>query len=114
MEPLFHKYLEILYTVIEDEEKTGSFTLHHNDMNAANILLEPKPYKITGIVDWEMINVAPEWKATEHPKYLQHMQPGDEEESPIPSFEDESNIAVCIRDRCPRITASCDVTSTTL
>lgn len=45
MEPLFHKYLEILYTVIEDEDKNGSFTLHHNDLNAANILLEPDPIK---------------------------------------------------------------------
>lgn len=61
-----------------------------------------------------MINVAPEWKATEHPKYLQYMQPKDGEEPPIPSYEDESNIAVYIRDRCPRTTASCDAISTTL
>ena len=61
--------------------------------------MDPETYRISGIVDWEMINVAPDWKATEHPKFLQYMEPEDEEEPPIPSYEDESDIALYIRDR---------------
>ncbi len=99
MERLCPEYLEILQTVFGDEEKRGSFSLHHSDLNAANILIHPETFEITGIVDWELINVAPEWKASEHPKFLQYMEPEDEEEPPIPTYEDESDVAVYIRDR---------------
>ena len=99
MERLCHEYLENLPTVFRDEEEKGLFTLHHSDLNAANILVDPESFRIVGIVDWEMINVAPAWKASEHPKFLQYMEPEDEEEPPIPSYEDESDIAVYIRDR---------------
>lgn len=99
MERLCPEYLKNLQTVFGDEEKKDSFTLHHSDLNAANILVHPETFEIKGIVDWEMINVAPEWKASEHPKFLQYMEPEDEEEPPIPSYEDESDIAVYIRDR---------------
>lgn len=99
MERLCHDYLKNLPTVFGDEEKRGSFTLHHSDLNAANILVHPETFEITGIVDWEMVNVAPEWKATEYPKFLQYMEPENDEEPPIPSYEDESDIAVYIRDR---------------
>ena len=100
MERLCPEYLGNLPTVFRDEEKKGSFTLHHSDLNAANILVHPETFEITGIVDWEMINVVPEWKASEYPKFLQYMEPEDEEEPPIPSsYEDESDIAVYIRDR---------------
>lgn len=99
MERLCPEYLENLQTVFCGEEKKSSFTLHHSDLNAANILVHPETFDITGIVDWEMINVVPEWKASEYPKFLQYMDPEDEEEPPIPSYEHESDIAVYIRDR---------------
>lgn len=80
MERLYYDYLEILQTVLEDQGNEGSFTLHHRDLNAAKILVHPAAFEITGIVDWEMINVDPEWKASEHPNFFQYMEPEDEGE----------------------------------
>ena len=99
MERLCREYLEVLPMVFSGEEAEGSFTLHHSDLNAANILVQPETFEITGIVDWEMINVVPEWKASEHPSFLQSGEPEDEEEPPIPSYEDEGDLDVIMRDR---------------
>ena len=99
MERLCQEYLGILPNVFGGEEAKDSFTLHHSDLNAANILIHPETFEITGIVDWELINVVPEWKATEHPRFLRFMEPEDEEEPPIPSYEDEEDIDVIVRDK---------------
>lgn len=99
MEPLCREYLRVLPSVFGGEEAEDSFTLHHSDLNAANILVQPETFDVTGIVDWELINVVPEWKASEHPKFLECMEPEDEEEPPIPSYEDEDDIDVLVRDR---------------
>ena len=99
MERLCREYLEVLPMVFSGEEAEGSFTLHHSDLNAANILVQPETFEITGIVDWELINVVPEWKASEHPSFLQSGEPEDEEEPPIPSYEDEGDFDVIMRDR---------------
>ncbi len=99
MEALCYGYLKCLPTIFGDDEK-DSFTLHHHDLNLANILVYPETFDIIGIVDWEMIDVAPEWRASEHPRFLEYMEPfEDEEEPPIPSYEDEDDIAVLTRDR---------------
>lgn len=81
MEALCHQYLAILPTVFADErEGTHSFTLHHHDLSMFNILVDPKSYEITGIIDWEMINTAPSWLACDHPRFLQYLEAEDEEE----------------------------------
>ncbi|CAF9924101.1 MAG: hypothetical protein ALECFALPRED_002682 [Alectoria fallacina] len=61
MKRLCHDYLEILPTVFGDEEKKDSFILHNSNLNAANIL--------------EMVDVTPEWKATEYPKFCNTWSP---------------------------------------
>ena len=99
MEPLCREYLEILPIIFGGEEAEGSFTLHHSDLNAANILVQPDTFEITGIVDWELINVVPEWRASEHPRFLRCAEPEEEEEPPIPSYEDEEDMDVIVRDR---------------
>lgn len=64
------------------------YRLHHGDLNLANILVSPGSFEITGIMDWEMINIVPLWKASYYPVFLQDIEPLDEEEPPIPSYED--------------------------
>ena len=99
MERLCREYLGVLPTIFGGEEAKDSFTLHHGDLNAANILVQPETFEITGIVDWELINVVPEWKASDHPQFLQFGEPEDEEEPLIPSYEDENDMDVIVRDR---------------
>ena len=99
MERLCRQFLVILPKVFGEGEAEGSFTLHHSDLNASNILVQPDTFELTGIVDWELVNVVPEWKASDHPRFLQCQEPEDEEEPPIPSYEDEEDIDVIVRDR---------------
>jgi len=73
--------------------------LDHSDLNPANILVNPETFDITGIVDWEMVNVVPHWKAEDHPVFMQDIEPFAEEEPPIPSYDDEEDCAVYARDR---------------
>jgi len=93
-----HRYLQILQTVLPDEE-CSYYRLHHADLNLANILVNPESFEITGIVDWELINIFPSWKASDYPVFLQDIEPQDEEEPPIPSYEDEEDLAVYTRDQ---------------
>ncbi|PPQ66155.1 hypothetical protein CVT26_010878 [Gymnopilus dilepis] len=51
---------------VEDEE----FVLHHDDLSAANILVDPKTLEITGIVDWECTSLQPLWTAIYFPQFL--------------------------------------------
>ena len=100
MKPLCQEYLEILPFVFQDE-KNGPYVLHHHDLNLANIIVDPETFEIRGIVDWEMVNVVPIWKATSHPEFLEDVRPFPEETSapPTPSYEDEEDVAVYNRDR---------------
>ena len=93
-----YRYLGILPTIISDDERP-EYRLHHVDLNLSNILEDPTTFEITGVVDWEMINVVPLWKASEYPVFLQDIEPEDDEEPPIPSYEDEEDIAVYTRDQ---------------
>lgn len=99
MTALSHEYLEILPALFAEEKNGLSCMLEHSDLNPANILVDPETFDITGIIDWEMINVVPRWKAEDHPRFMQDIEPFDEEEPPIPSYEDEEDSAVYARDR---------------
>lgn len=78
MERLCQEYLDILPRIYKTGEETDC-TLHHSDLNAVNILVNPETWEITSIVDWEMINIVPAWRASDHPKFLGYMEPDDEE-----------------------------------
>lgn len=93
-----HRYLQIIPTIFRNEEDS-SYRLHHADLTLANILVDPESFEITGIVDWELINIVPSWKASDYPVFLQDIEPQDEEEPPIPSYEDEEDLAVYTRDQ---------------
>lgn len=99
MERLCQEYLDILPKIFMAGEELDCI-LHHSDLNAANILINPETLEITGIVDWEMINVVPAWRASEHPKFLDYMEPDDDEEPPLPSEDvNEEHISWELRDR---------------
>lgn len=99
IERLCKGFLDVLPTLCGNEENPASFCLHHSDLNSANILVHPETFEIMGIVDWELINVVPEWRAFEHPHFLVNIEPFTEEEPPIPIYEDnEDDAAVYRRD----------------
>ena len=93
-----HRYLETLPKIISNEQGP-CYELHHGDLNSANILVDPETFSITAIVDWEMINIVPAWKASDYPVLLQDIEPEDDEEPPIPSYEEEHDLAVYTRDQ---------------
>ncbi|KAK4697900.1 hypothetical protein P7C71_g238, partial [Lecanoromycetidae sp. Uapishka_2] len=99
MEAACHQFLDFLPALFAEEDEKDSFILHHHDLNAANILVDPETFEITGIVDWEMINVVPEWAASGHPKFLQYIEPFNDEEPPVPSYENENHVDVEARDQ---------------
>ncbi|KAK6507837.1 hypothetical protein TWF481_006259 [Arthrobotrys musiformis] len=46
------------------------FVLHHDDINAGNLLVDPDTGDLTGIVDWECVSVLPAWKSCQLPCFL--------------------------------------------
>ncbi|KAH7095631.1 kinase-like domain-containing protein [Paraphoma chrysanthemicola] len=62
------RLLNLLPTIFPDA--TESFVLHHADLNASNILIDPLNHTITGIIDWECIHTVPLWSACQTPKFL--------------------------------------------
>lgn len=96
---LCEQYLSILDEITPEDGLKPSYILHHSDLNLANMLVDPETFDIRGIVDWEMVNVVPFWLAKEYPEFMQGDDPFEEEEPPIPSYEDEDDISVSTRDR---------------
>lgn len=78
------QYLDFLSSICPENDNTLSF-LYHHDLNSANILVDPKTFAITGIVDWETINILPKWRATDYPEFLKSSDPASNTEPPIPS-----------------------------
>ena len=107
MEYLSHEFLEVLSQICQHEEP--GYVLHHHDLNASNILVDPASYEITEIVDWEMACLVPTWMASVHPEFLQDidLMISDEAEPPTPSYEhghdedieDEEEVAIMETDR---------------
>ena len=94
-----YRYLDTLPAIFPEEEDQPFSVLHHHDLIQPNILVDAETFDITGIIDWEMVNIVPIWSATDHPEWLKEIEPVDDEEPPIPSYDDEDDIAVCIRDQ---------------
>ena len=64
---MLQSVLDIIFS--REPDKSG-YTLHHHDLSLANILVDPKSFQITGIVDWECVGVVPRWEDT-HPQFLE-------------------------------------------
>ena len=95
-----YRYLDVLPAIFPEEEDQLFSVLHHHDLSSANILVDPETFNITGIVDWEMVNILPIWRATDRPELLKDIEPDEEdEEPPIPSYDDEQDLAVYKRDQ---------------
>ena len=70
MERLFDEYQDVLPNIFAANEGESPYVIHHHDLSLANILIDPDTYEITGIIDWEMIQVVPEWKSSRFPSFL--------------------------------------------
>lgn len=87
MQRYCNKYLDVLPRVFANEEAELPYTLHHHDLNAANIIVSPETFDIVGIVDWEMINIVPKWRAASYPRFLNFAKTWTGETSEPPTLE---------------------------
>ena len=87
MQRYCNKFLDVLPRVFANEEAELPYTLHHHDLNASNIIVDPETFNINGIVDWEMVNIVPMWRAAEHPEFLDFARPFSGEISAPPTLE---------------------------
>ena len=58
----------------------NGYTLHHNDLSLANVIVDPTTFKVTGVVDWECIGTVPRWEDG-YPQFLDGVEV-DEEPDP--------------------------------
>lgn len=70
MERLSDGYLDLLPEIFPDHEGGFPFVIYHHDLSLANILIDLDTCEITGIIDWETIEVVPEWMNSRFPKFL--------------------------------------------
>ena len=72
LEKLTRDFHDMLPEVFPDSEEIYPYILYYQDLSLASILVNPDTFEITGIIDWEKIQVVPEWKASRFPKFLIH------------------------------------------
>ena len=82
-----NKFLDVLPRIFANEEVELPYTLHHHDLNASNIIVDPETFDIIGIVDWELVNIVPMWRAASHPEFLDFAKPFSGEISMPPTLE---------------------------
>ena len=70
MARLFDDYQDVLPNIFPADEGNSPYVIHHHDLSLANILINPDTYEITGVIDWENIQVVPEWKSSRFPAFL--------------------------------------------
>lgn len=46
------------------------YILHHADLSLTNIMVDPDRFRITGLVDWESVNIHPRWEEKTYPQFL--------------------------------------------
>lgn len=88
MEKLSNDYQDALPDVFPAAKGVSPYVLYHHDLSLANILVNADTYEITGIIDWEAIQVVPEWKISRFPKFLtdqMDFEEIDDEEPRIPT-----------------------------
>ena len=91
------QYLDILPSICPENDQTPPFMYHH-DLNSANILVDPEKLAITGIVNWETINILPKWKASDYPEFLKSADPPSNSDSAISSNDDRQTHNTDTRD----------------
>ncbi|KAH7095644.1 kinase-like domain-containing protein [Paraphoma chrysanthemicola] len=64
-----NRILALLPTIFPENEPE-QFVLHHNDLNANNILVDSNS-SISGIIDWELVHTVPLSIACQMPKFLE-------------------------------------------
>ena len=92
------QYLDILQTICPQQEDHSPSSLHHHDLNDANILVDPETFSITGIVDWETVNILPNWRVTDYPEFIDSCDPPSETEPEIPDYSEGWTPEVDTRD----------------
>ena len=70
MARLFDDYQDVLPNIFAADEGNSPYVIYHHDLSLVNILVDPETYEITGIIDWELIQVVPEWKSSRFPTFL--------------------------------------------
>ena len=88
MKKLLKAYQDVLPEIFPAEQSDPPYHIYHHDLSLANILVNPHTYEITGIIDWEMIQVVPEWSISRFPRFLSDQMDSEEidnEEPRIPT-----------------------------
>ena len=93
------QYLDVLEAVCPKQEDHSPSSLHHHDLNEANILVDPETFGITGIVDWETINILPDWRVTGYPEFINSCDPPSDTEPEIPSYDEGQTLETDTRDQ---------------
>lgn len=102
------EYERVLPLVFPSQETPQSdklrFPLHHCDLRAANILVDPDTFTITGVIDWEQACAVPHWYGVKYPLLINKDEPIGDGEPPVSKTYDvdsaEYNLAkVAERDR---------------
>ncbi|CAG9977305.1 unnamed protein product [Clonostachys byssicola] len=70
------------------------FVLQHRDLRAANIIVDPETFNITGIIDWENTCSVPEWEGLNYPLLINEMDPFTPRpsESDVAALKEEGNM----------------------
>lgn len=84
LEKLILDFQDVLPEVFPDSEEIYPYILYHHDLSLASVLVNPDTFEITGIIDWEKIQVVPEWKASRFPKFLKDQVEFEEVEDQEP------------------------------
>lgn len=105
----YQSYQRLLPLVFGDQDSIASgkrpFSLYHEDLRSANIIVNPSTYEITDIIDWEQTTTIPDWYGIDYPAFLRGDDPFDEydgKKTPVTyDSEDEEYNAVTVsaRDR---------------
>lgn len=49
----------------------ASYHLDHDDLHEKNIIVDPDTHRISGIIDWEVACVLPQWETSNYPLFLE-------------------------------------------
>jgi hypothetical protein len=92
------RYMRALPLVFPPPEPSklaeARFVLQHRDLRAANIIVHPETFNITGIIDWENTCSVPEWEGMNYPLLIQEEDPFTPRpsESDVAALKEEGNM----------------------
>lgn len=66
-----HQLIRLLPLIFKSKRfEKEQYVLHHGDLNAGNILINPISLEITGVIDWELVSTYPLWVSRRPPKFM--------------------------------------------